>query len=164
MNGLPIAPALNFQQHQSAQNDLLPLAPGISHQPDQSYAMLSVFVHFEDVFRKALGPLYSKAEHNILHGIYDRDFGDKIRSQDPALGLEQFQFTSILQGSQKSVRSVAMLEVEASDALEAAKLKAWETKVLKEATIFWGAVKEVKLSYYIGETLIFYYIYPFGVT
>ena len=32
--------------------------------------------------------------------------------------------------------------------------------VLRVLVVDWVAVKELKLSYYIGETLIIYYIYP----
>ena len=105
--------------------------------PDQGYTMVGLFVQFRSDLLRMLGTdLYAKEETSFLRGVYDREFADKIRSQDPALSVESFQFASILIGSNTTVRSVAMMEAEANEALEQAQLKAWQTKVLKESTLF----------------------------
>ena len=63
---------------------------------------------------------YTKALNAFQKGSYDR------------LCWDDFRFLSILQGTETTVKGLQEAQVEASDALEMGKLKAWQSELLKE--------------------------------
>ncbi len=103
----------------------------------ESYDMCCLWCHFAPEFSQKLGPqAYAKAMSAFQKGSYDREFVEKVRTQDGKLCLDDFRFLSILQGTETTVKSLQEAQVEASDALEMAKLKAWQSELLKEQKVF----------------------------
>ena len=93
--------------------------------------------HFAPEFSQKLGPqAYAKALNAFKKGSYDREFVEKVRTQDGKLCLDDFRFLSILQGTETTVKSLQDAQMEASDALELATLKAWQSELLKEQKVF----------------------------
>ena len=103
----------------------------------ESYDMCCLWCHFAPEFSQKLGPqAYAKALNSFKKGSYDREFVEKVRTQDGKLCLDDFRFLSILQGTETTVKSLQDAQMEASDALEMATLKAWQSELLKEQKVF----------------------------
>jgi hypothetical protein len=112
-------------------------ASGLRDKIGESYDFCCLWVHFAKEFQQKLGDqTYAKAFAAFQKGSYDREFLEKVRTQDGKLCLDDFRFLSILQGTDTTVKSLQQVQQEASDALEMAQLKAWQSELCKEQKVF----------------------------
>ena len=112
-------------------------ASGLRDKIGESYDFCCLWVHFAKEFQQKLGDqTYAKALAAFQKGSYDREFLEKVRTQDGKLCLDDFRFLSILQGTDTTVKSLQQVQQEASDALEMAQLKAWQSELCKEQKVF----------------------------
>ncbi|CAE7256543.1 unnamed protein product [Symbiodinium microadriaticum] len=104
--------------------------------PEIGYDIVCCWAHWEQDFRTALGGKYDETFNKFLAGAFDKEFTEKVKTQDGGLLLEDWRFLSILQGTDTTVRSLEVKQAEADQAAERAKYAAWQAAVLKEQQLF----------------------------
>lgn len=112
-------------------------APKLRDSVTEAYDIGACWVHFAGDFENKLGkPLFQRAEQSFLRGSYDREFVEKVKTQDPAITVNDFRFLAVLQGTSTTIRSLQQVEEEATEAAEVAQLKLFQSALLKETKVF----------------------------